>query len=346
MPLSSIVTVDVSISATGLTRESFGTCLFLSEYDSTGTYPSSRVTEYGSSDEVEADTEVSDAAISAASAFFSADTTPESVLLGYKLDTETWVEALAACVAAGADFYTVCIDSATADDIEAVAEWMQSRTKLYVAKTADSGVLDADTSDDVASTLLGDSYDRTGIIYNGAAATDYPDMAWCGVMLAKDPGSANWAFKTLSGITADTFTTSQVSALESKRCSRIETIQDVSVTLGGYVSESGMYLDLRRGIDYVAQRMAEDIFLVLTDNDKVGQDDAGRALVEAAIRARLQTSVDEGIFIDDDDLTVTVPAYADSDETDRAARILSGITWTANLVGAVNTVTVNGSVSV
>ena len=348
MALKDVVDVQISLALSGLQRVGFGTMLFVSEYTS-GNEPSTRTLEFADADEAAANSEIDADTLAAVTAFFSGDLRSDAIKVGYKLDTETWEDALSAIVDYDDGWYALAINSATAADIEDVATWVQARTKLFLAKTADAGVLapvvDPETDSDIGSVLLANEFDRTALIYSGSAATEYPEMAWAGGQLPENPGSTTWAFKRTSGVSADVFTGAQISALESKRVTRIENIQGITRTFGGYVSRPAMFVDLRRGIDYVAQRMAEDILVLLTSEKKVPGDDRGSVMVENVIRARLLQSMAEDILIDDNEWTVDVPLFAERDQTDREARFLDGVTWQANLVGAIHKVTVRGEVS-
>lgn len=343
MALSNVVDVQISLAISGLTRVGFGTMLFISEY-TTLTAPSARVLSFASADEANADLEINANTKAAVSRFFGGDLRSPLVKVGYKLDTETWTQALDACQAFDPDFYAFALDTAVAANITAGAVWAQPRPKLYIAKTADALVLDPNSTTDIGSTLLAAEYDSTGLIYSSVAASDYPDMAWAGGLLPESPGSITWAFKRVPGIAADAFTGAEILALESKRVTRLENIQGISRTLGGYVSRPGVFIDIRRGLDYHAQRTAEDIFILLTTEKKVPGDDRGSAMVENVIRGRLLQSVAEGIFIDDEFLDVFVPTFAQRDQADREARFLDGCTFQANLQGAVHKVSVRGEV--
>ncbi|QDP66997.1 MAG: hypothetical protein Unbinned3138contig1000_39 [Prokaryotic dsDNA virus sp.] len=348
MALKDVVDVQISLAVSGLQRVGFGTMMFVSEYAS-GSEPGSRVLEFSDADEADANADIDAESKAAVTAYFSGDLRSPRVKVGYKLDSETWAEALGAIVDVDDEWYALAINSADATDITDVATWVQARTKLFLAKTADSDVLDPvddpETDTDIGSTLLASEFDHTALIYSGSAATEYPEMAWAGGQLPENPGSTTWAFKRVPGVSADVFTGAQITALEAKRVTRIENIQGITRTFGGYVSRPAVFVDLRRGLDYVAQRMAEDILVLLTSERKVPGDDRGSVMVENVIRARILQSIDEDIIVDDEEWTVNVPLYAERDQTDREARFLDGCTWTANLVGAVHKVAVRGEVS-
>ena len=342
MALKDVVDVQISLAVSGLVRVGFGTMLFISEYAAA---PHARVIEFSSADEAADSVDINAATLLAVQRFFGGDLKSDKIKVGYKLTTESWSEALTACQDFDPAWYAFALDTAAAVDITEGAVWAQPRVKLYIAKTADALVLDPVDITDIGFTLTAAEYDRTALIYSGVAATDYPDMAWAGGILPENPGSVTWAFKRVPGIAADTFTGSEIAALESKRVTRIENIQGITRTFGGYVSRPAVFIDIRRGIDYVSQRIAEDIMVLLTSVKKVPGDDRGSVLVENVIRSRLLQSMDEDILIDDDEWTVHVPLFAERDQLDREARFLDGCTFTANLVGAIHKVSVRGEVS-
>ena len=342
MALKDVVDVQISLAVSGLVRVGFGTMLFISEYAAA---PHARVIEFSSADEAADSVDINAATLLAVQRFFGGDLKSDKIKVGYKLTTESWSEALTACQDFDPAWYAFALDTAAAVDITEGAVWAQPRVKLYIAKTADALVLDPVDITDIGFTLTAAEYDRTALIYSGVAATDYPDMAWAGGILPENPGSVTWAFKRVPGIAADTFTGSEITALESKRVTRIENIQGITRTFGGYVSRPAVFIDIRRGIDYVSQRIAEDIMVLLTSVKKVPGDDRGSVLVENVIRSRLLQSMDEDILIDDDEWTVHVPLFAERDQLDREARFLDGCTFTANLVGAIHKVSVRGEVS-
>lgn len=342
MALKDVVDVQISLAVSGLIRVGFGTMLFVSEYAAA---PHARVIEFSTADEAAADPNINAGTLKAVERFFGGDLKSDRVKVGYKLTTETWAEALSAIVDFDDGWYALAIDSAVEADVLEVAGWSQARIKLYLARSADAAILDPSDATDIGSQLLAVEYDRTALIYSSAAATDYPEMAWAGGILPENPGSITWAFKRVPGIAADGFTGSEITSLEAKRVTRIENIQGITRTFGGYVSRPAVFVDLRRGIDYVAQRMAEDILVLLTTEKKVPGDDRGSVMVENVIRARLLQSMDEDILINDNEWTVHVPLFAERDQVDREARFLDGCTWNANLVGAIHKVSVRGEVS-
>ena len=255
---------------------------------------------------------------------------------------ETWVEALGNTITTDPDFYAVAIDTRDAADIEAVANDIEARQMLFIAVTADADVLDGQDDTDIASTLLDQNLSRTGLMYKGDAAEEYPEAAWFGRMLPLDPGTANWAYKSLSGQSTDSFTTGEIAALRSKRCNYYTTVAGNAITYGGTTSEPGIFFDVVRGIDWIQQRMQEDYIAVQTRQNRIPYVGGGEIIESEVVRRRLDIAVDRQVIADD--YSVFVPSWRDQDPTDRAERKFPGITFEATLIGSVLTVQIRGTV--
>lgn len=346
MALKDIVDVQIVRQTAAITQVGFGTLAFV--YDA-ATAASARVLSFGSPDEVAASTDLTATAKAALTAAFSGDIRPDRVKAIYKLTSgapETYTAALNAAVAVDVDWYCITIQSRVAADITEVATWAESRTKLFIAATAQATVLDPISTTDIGATLAAASRSRTGLIYAADAATTWPDTAWAGGMLPNDPGTVTWAFKRAPGVAGQIFSGSAITALETKRVTRVETILGLSRTVGGYTSDAGAFIDIIRGIDWLQQRMAEDLFMRLVNSAKIPYTNAGIAIVEGVVRARLQDAINRNILVDDESLTITVPDVSDTSQTDRAARTLRDVKFTARLAGAIHKIIVRGTVSV
>lgn len=350
MALRDVVDVQILRQTASITRVGFGTLAFI--YDTT-TPPSARVLTFGNADEVEDSTDLTATAKAALAAAFTGNLVPTRVKAIYRLtgqadaeDNETYVEALTAANVLDEDWYAVTIQSRLDDDILAVAGWVESRKKIFVAATGSAGVLDPASTNDIGARLLVGNYSRTALIYAASAGTTWPDTAWAGGQLPNDPGSVTWAFKPVRGTAGQTFTTAQISSLEAKRVSRLETILGLSTVIGGYTSEPGAFVDIIRGVDWLAQSMAEDIFTALAQSPKIPFTNEGIAIIETVIRSRLQIAVNRNVIADNEKLTVTTPDVSETTASDRANRILRDVFFTAQLAGALHRVIVRGTVSV
>jgi hypothetical protein len=237
-------------------------------------------------------------------------------------------------------------DEATADALAAVIETLE---RIQIWSSADTDILDAGVTDDAASNLKAKAYERSGMIWNATPEVGIA-AAWIGVMLPFDPGAATWKFKQLSGQTPDALTSSEQTALRAKSCNFYYTVAGLNITSEG-VMHQGEFIDTVRALDFVGQRIAEDVFRLLAVLPKIPYTDGGASQVQSTVDARLQSATAPGsgsgqIFSTDPAPVVTVPLVADIDENTRATRLLPDVAFTATLAGAIHNVEVSGVVSV
>lgn len=347
MALKDIVDVQIVRQSAALTRVGFGTLAFV--YD-VGSAPASRVRSFADAAAVGA-SDLPAAGKAALTAAFSGDLRPTVVkaiyrIIGQEEDNENYVDVLNAAEAEDEDWYAVTIESRNASHIYSVAQWVEARNKIFIAATADAGVLDPDATTDIGSQLAAASFARTGLIYADSAASSWPDTAWAGPILPNDPGSVTWAFKRVGTVAGRRFTADEIQALEEKRVSRIENIQGLNRVIGGYTADAGAYFDIIRGIDWLKQRLAEDLYIRLVNSPKIPYTSAGIAMVEDVIRARLQNAVANNVIADDENLVIDMPTIAETSENDRANRLLPDCKFTCRLAGAIHKIIVRGTASV
>jgi len=343
MPLRDIIDITISRETTPVSRVGFGTPLILAEDDSLAP---DRVRTYGDIDEVGEDFDEATDAYRAAQAVFQQDPSPGQVKIGRKEEMETWTEALSAVREVDDDWYGLVALTRDAEDIEALANAIEALRKIYVAGSADEAIKDEQDDTDIASTLLDQTLARSGVFYHGEAADEFPDAALLGKQLPTDPGSTNWAYRTLAGIPSDSLSSAEFAALEDKRANFYVTVAGVNVVLFGTTAEPGTYFDIIRGVDWLEQRIAERIFERLANADKIPYTNAGGAILEQEIKTQLDIAIERGVLAADPAPEINVPDVRDQDFNDRANRIFPGITFEATLAGAINRVRIRGTVTV
>jgi hypothetical protein len=252
---------------------------------------------------------------------------------------------MAAILAANSDWYMVINPWNSALMAVALAGWVESNSKFFLCGSMDSTILGSGSSD-VASTLKTAARTRTAVIYHPKMG-EFADAAWAGGLLPNDPGSETWAFKTLSGISATTFTTTEVTNALGKNATLYRELGGVNVTtFGNCADASTSFIDLVRGKDWLQARMQEDIFAAVTEAKKIPYTDEGVAIVEGAIRGVLREGVNAGFLAADPQPQVFVPKVADVSSADKAARLLPDVRFRATLAGALHKVEITGSISV
>jgi hypothetical protein len=237
------------------------------------------------------------------------------------------------------DWYFLLLGSVSDSHVKSAAAYIETINKLFLFRNADSDVKTSAT-DDLASELKALNYDRTAFCYSDDL-TNYLDAAMVGKCGPLDPGSETWANKNLVGATADSFTSAELDYLDDKNVNFYITIAGLSVTQNGKCV-SGEYIDVIRFIDWLQARIQEGVFSDIASAKKIPYTDAGIAVVEARLRAVLQSGVRAGGLVS---YEVTVPAAADISDQDKADRNLTGVSFTGQLAGAVHKTTITGTVT-
>lgn len=266
-----------------------------------------------------------------------------SVAKTYVDDTSSLAADLLAIDAQDDSWYALLISSQGRGDLIQAATEVNTRKKLFGFDMYDESVLVSTDSTDLASTFVSQTQGRVIWMYN--PDPDYYYMAsWFGRMLPETPGAANWAYKTLVGVPSYKLTSSEQSSINTKRGNMYEEIGGVNVPYRG-ILPSGSFVDVLRGTDYLAARIQEAVYALLATADKVPYSDAGFSLVGATVYSVLLSATKTDLLVRDDYLSVTYPKLSEISAADKAARHLPDVKFKGHLSGAVNTVAIEGVVT-
>lgn len=228
-------------------------------------------------------------------------------------------------------------------DIKQASEWIEARTKI-LGISNDQASITTSTIDDIASFLKDKSYERTFIIYSKDDSS-YPEAAWFGGQLPQKPGSITWMFKTLSGITVDRLTPTEITNAINKNANIYITVGGVNIMQEGTMANK-QYIDIVRGVDWLQARIQEGIYSRLVNLKKIPYTNKGVGIVEAEIRKVLREAQDNDFVTTNPDFTISVPLVEDISSNNKINRLLPDIKFTAYLTGAVHKVQVNGVVTI
>lgn len=240
----------------------------------------------------------------------------------------------------GNAWYALMLTTRTDFDILEGAVWIESRNKIFIACSSAAAIVTSAT-DDIASVLQAAEYARTALLYSTDEAS-YPDAAWLGKMLPKEPGTATYSLKALAGITKDELTDTEIAYAEAKGANYYIELGGTGVTQNGNMAE-GEWIDVIVGIDWIEARAEENIFALLVTVPKVPFTNAGIDQIVNPLRQILTQSVDRGILTD---FEITTPLSSSFTPAQKQSRILTGIEFTGTLSGAVHATTIYGKVSV
>lgn len=252
---------------------------------------------------------------------------------------------LAAISVADDSWYCLLLAQQPEADILAAAAYIEAQKKIFLCDSADYEILSG-SSTDVASDLATAAYSRTAIMYLESLG-QYGAAAWAGKQLTTDPGSENWAYKTLAGISSYSLTSTERSNAESKRANHYEQVAGLNVTRYGTTSSASQgYIDIPRLIDWVQSRIQENVLSALANNQKIPYTNGGIALIKGVVSGVLEEGIANGAIALDPAYTVSAPDAADVSAADKANRLLPDVLFTATITGAVNKIQITGTLSV
>ena len=253
---------------------------------------------------------------------------------------------LAAIAAADNDWFGLALDSQGSAEIVAAAAWCETAKKMLGYTTSDQAHLSTGSVTCVMYLLKNLGYLYTWGFWRAKIATSdvWTVAALAGKEFPKDPGKSQFGLKTLAGQYVDTLTDAQRQAIESYNGNHYTLLGDVGVTYDGKTA-SGEWMDVVRDLASLRVNLQYDFADLLISNDKIAFTDDGIGTVVTALRARLDTSVADGILADTPRYTITAPRAAAVSTANRQARRLAGVTFNARLAGSILKIQVRGRVA-
>lgn len=336
--ISSIIRVNITAGTRSVTQAGFGVPLILSEHSEFA----GRIKFYSSLSGVTDDFATTDPEYLAAQFMFTQDRRPARIAIGRidALDADI-AASLQAVKEASNDWYGLALLDRTEADVLGAAAWIEAERKIFLTATADPDALNS--TGDIGDQLNTLNRKRTGVLYNGEAATEFLEGGWMARQFTTAPGSSNWAYKTISGATADDLTESEITTLKGKKMNYYQAdLGGLDVTREGWMA-NGTYIDLVRGEDFMVSRIEENVYRAIVNNEKIPYTNQGIGIIESAIREALDLAVANGII--NEDYTVSVPDAAQVSSADKAARVLRNVSFSGTLAGAINEVEIEGFVS-
>ena len=247
------------------------------------------------------------------------------------------------------NFYGVAGEHQDATNIQAISVWAEAQKRMHCYTTADYANLGASTG--IGATLKAASYSYSFGQYTGTPI-GYPGLGIMGQRFTATPGTDTWAYKQIAGATVDNLSATQMTNLDGNNLNYYITVSNVNITKTG-INASGIYADLRRGIDALAAQIQVQVYTLLVTLPKLPYDPAGLGMVATEIKSALQQftaspSQPAALLRNDTGYqpTVSVPAMSTVTTADRGARILRNVQFTAYAQNAVQTVFISGTVNI
>lgn len=356
MPLSDIIAVSITRQTASVSQASFNVVGILGSNITAG----QRVSYYSDLSSVASALSggISDPEYQVASAIFKQNPSPNKIAL-LKIDgAETVTEALTACNIYDSDWYGVVLASRTLADQKLVADWVESNNKIAGFSSDNADIIDDPAEvTSIAYYINNNAYVRSFAFYDadsdGSSDDNFPEASLFGVIFPKDAGTYTAKFKTLSGVSPSTLSTTQETTALDKNCNLYQNIGGKKIVREGKTGD-GEFIDIIIFIDWLQARITENTYLKLSRPDKVPFTGDGILTIEQAIDEVLQVGQNRGgispdAFDDDDNriggYNITMPELQNISANDKSNRELNNVKFTAFLAGAIHAVDINGIVT-
>jgi hypothetical protein len=251
---------------------------------------------------------------------------------------------LAAILTENSTWYGLILVHRSEAIVNAAASWVESNKKLMVAATSDTDARGGGSTD-LLSDLESSGYLRTAGFYHHKPH-QFPDAAWMGNRFPFDPGSETWAHCALAGIDKTPgLTASERANIKAKHANYYVEEAGLGLMFFGWTG-GNEWIDTTRFVDWVTARMSEGCVQLLANasaqGSKIPMTDSGIAAVEKVVRGVLEAGIKAGGLTADPAPVITVPLASDISSTERGARTLPAIHFSAQLAGAIHELTLTG----
>ena len=367
LPVSNVVNVDVIMSPVAATGRNFGALLILGT--STVIPVTERIRQYSAIEDIGDDFGADSPEYEAATIFFSQSPKPTLVYIGRWAKTlaegeagavETLLQAVNASLQYTNWYGLAIADSAdlVEADVISVAAAIEasSLSRILAVTTADVNVLVSGNTDNIGYKLKAADYSRT--FWQYSSSSKYAAISAFGraftVNFTGNNTTITLKFKTEPGVTHETLTTAQASAIDAINGNvYVYYANDTAIIQQG-VMANGDFFDERHGLDWLQNYVQTNLYnLLYTSTTKIPQTDAGVTRLMTNVEASLDQAVNNGLVApgvwnggpigqieSGDTLTKGYYVHADSVEnqaqSDREARKSPVIQAAIKLAGAIH----------
>ena len=288
----------------------------------------------------------------AAQVWFSQIPHPPQLFIGRRDTTEAAVTAMTAIAAENNSWYGFTDTGHVEADTLLLAPWAEAQMKLFLTAIASADAIGSG-SGDTATALKTANYFRTAWWYQSVITT-FPEVAMASKMFTILPGGETWANQRLAGVPTTNLTETQYTNLKNKNGNSFEPFRNLALSQNGKTA-AGEWIDVIRFRDWLTEEIRTEVLNLMVDN-RVPYTDPGIAAVNQRMMKALDLGVRRGGIapeaVDPEDnnrvipsYTTSVPALALVSTSDKAARLLRDVKFTARLAGAIHTVQINGELT-
>jgi hypothetical protein len=254
---------------------------------------------------------------------------------------------LAAIQAADDNWYGLCLANNAPSLVAAAMAWVEPAKKIGAFNCSDTAI-ELATTGNVALTTQALGYARSAGLYSRSKLKSFSGAAALGMALPPDPGSITWAYKNLVGVPSDKLSQSVQNNVLAAGWNYFTTFKGSRVLQPG-VSVAGEFMDIAQGVDWFTDLLVTNLFALLVGEKKVPFTDKGGDKILSVLKAANQKAVQQNFADPGDDITpapsATVPKVGTISAVNRAKRIFAGSTVAFKLAGAIQNLTLTGTVT-
>lgn len=281
-----------------------------------------------------------DYAYTAAQRIFSQNPQVRSIVVGKITqaspeDAIDYVEEITNLQAATNDWFFLITDAKDDTDKEAIADYIETQTAVYVFSDSNTNTLLAANETDIFSVLKAKTLVKSFGMHTKDETVVAPEAAWVGRFASAIIGSNTWIHKALATLTPEGFTRTEMSVLKDKNAHFYTYVgQDPSIE-GNANTVGGEKIHVILGAIWLEVRLAERTWNVLYTKERLNYTNSSIELFRAEIVSVLNEAVDNNILTNDDGFNISVPDANKLTSQERASGYLRKITFRARLAGAI-----------
>lgn len=283
--------------------------------------------------------EITEFAYIAAQRAFSQNPRPTKVVVGFVgaavIDGAGYVGAINDLMGYNNKWLWLITDAGTQAIKESIAEFIETQEKYYAVSDSSVGTLNPALSTDLASVLKANNYEHSFVFYRKSTTDVAPEAAMLGRFANGIAGATLFLYKELAGLTAENFTPTEVSTLNTKNVTFYTTVEDDSVVFGAGKVAGGEWIHVMLGCTYIITRMRERLWGSLKSAEKISFTNQGITVFESGIRSVLADAVTNEILANDTPIDLQMPKSSDFTSAERQSGVLSKIKFRARLAGAI-----------
>ncbi|CAH1066906.1 Protein of uncharacterised function (DUF3383) [Acinetobacter phage MD-2021a] len=279
----------------------------------------------------------SDFAYIAANRIFSQDPQVKEIIVGKVVDGGTgvdYVSEITKLQSEAADWFFLITDATDDADKLAIANYIETQTAIYVFSDHNTATITNATTD-IFSTMKEQSLMRSIGIHVKDAAVVAAEAALVGKFAVDVIGSNLWLHKTLTTLSAENFSATEVGYLNGKNALYYTKVGADSVVEGMANVVGGEKIHVILGAIWLEVRIGEAFWNLLYTKNRILYTNGGIDQFKAVLVTILNQAVDNNILTDDTPFQITVPDANKLTSAERASGVLSKITFRARLAGAI-----------